>query len=290
LQLSPAPLTVKEAAKGLANPRKLKAPAFEAEVRRHLDEEVSQGQAFCAPSGKKEEPRYWSRDEKHLLRERALELCSTPQALSALQKLLGKEATGADGAFVEKLVRELVAEDRLFEHPAKTRKQGALLGASPPPPELPVLEREQHQKKLSQLINTCRDLMAKAGVTADELIRALAGRLTAPDQARPEPVRLSATEPAPVSPVSPAPQGGSTVDALILRAVSNSPVLSLADLRRDMPAELQGREFDEAVLRLADEQRVTVSQDADPSSFTEAERAGYVRDGAVWFTMISKRD
>ena len=85
---------------------------------------------------------------------------------------------------------------------------------------------------------------------------------------------------------APAPPG-MRLDDLILKAVASAPVVSLAELRREMPHEYQGRAFDEAVLRLADERQVSVSQDADPARFGEAERAGYVQDGGAVFTTIS---
>src|SRR5262245_35437420 len=81
LEEAPAPLTLKDIAKGFPNPQKLKPPAALAEVQKHLDEDVSQGRVFGYPSGKKGEVRYWTKDEKHLLREKALELGATPQAV-----------------------------------------------------------------------------------------------------------------------------------------------------------------------------------------------------------------
>lgn len=287
---APAPLSVKEAAKGL--PKQGKQKVTEADVRAALDEEVSQGRAFAAPSGKKGEPRYWSRDEKHLLRERALELCATPRALGAIQKDLARAGTKADAAFAEAVVRELVAEDRLFEHPAKGKKGGPLFGTSQPPPEVPALEREPHRKKVAQLVKTCRDLLKKAGVPPEELLRTLVARLSAEGDSVAEPAKAggpASPETAAVLATTEATSSRPRVEELILQAVGVTPVLSLADLRREMPAELQGREFDAAVLRLREEQKVLLSQDAEPTSFSEAERAGYVRDGLVWFTTIMQR-
>src|SRR5262245_10395799 len=79
LQGAPAPLKLAEVAKGLPKPKKTTAADFKGEVRAVLEEQVRLGLAFCHPSGKQNEARYWSRDEKHLLRERALDLASNPQ-------------------------------------------------------------------------------------------------------------------------------------------------------------------------------------------------------------------
>ena len=78
------------------------------------------------------------------------------------------------------------------------------------------------------------------------------------------------------------------LDNLILNAVANIPVISLAELRREMPAEYQGKVFDEAVLRLADEQKVFISQDVNPARFSVEEKADYVQDGDIVFTTIAK--
>jgi hypothetical protein len=78
--------------------------------------------------------------------------------------------------------------------------------------------------------------------------------------------------------------------ALILKTIATAPVHSLADLRKQMPEGSRGLAFDNAVLQLADEQRVVVSQDANPLKFSVEERAQYVQDGRCLLTTISKRN
>jgi hypothetical protein len=75
---------------------------------------------------------------------------------------------------------------------------------------------------------------------------------------------------------------------MILGAVERVPTWSLAELRRHMPPEYQGRAFDEAVLRLSDERKVLISQDADPSRFSPEEKAPFVQNGDVFFTTIAR--
>src|SRR5262245_44822988 len=94
LREATAHLRLKEVAKGLPNPEKLKPDAAQAEVRKVVGEEVSQGRAFSYPSGKKEEHRFWARDEKNFIREKAVGLAATPQPLAALKKAVGKEVKG----------------------------------------------------------------------------------------------------------------------------------------------------------------------------------------------------
>src|ERR1700676_1802976 len=100
LQSAAAPLKLTEVARGLPKPKRTKAAQWQTEVKQVLEEEIRIGRAFGAPSGKQGEMRYWSRDEKQLLREKAVELAASPQPLSALKSKLGKEVKGTDGAFV----------------------------------------------------------------------------------------------------------------------------------------------------------------------------------------------
>src|SRR5581483_935013 len=193
-----APLKLADLAKGLKRPRRVKAADFQEEVRKLLDDEVRQGRAFAYPSGKGGAVRYWSRDEKQLLRDRSVELAATPQPMSKLKTALGKEVAGADGAFVEGVVRELAGEGRLYEHPAKRKGAGAPLGAAPPPPPpvpTPPLERAKHKKTLAVLAKTCRRLLDSTGASLDELFQAVQARMR----------DLGASEPTKSAPAAPPP-------------------------------------------------------------------------------------
>lgn len=287
LEHAPAPLKFKEVCKGLPRGKKVKPAEAEQEARRLLEEEVRLGRAFAYPSGKNGERRFWARDEKHLVREKALELAATPLALSALKTKVAKAVAGADGAFVELLLREMIGDGRLHEHAPKG-KGAPLFGAAPPPPPPPWWEQAKHQAAVKKLAEACVKLLAAANAPAEELLQALRGKLaTAPAAAaRPSQSAASVTtpEPPPAPPVGLAPD----LQSLILKAVANAPVVSLAELREEMPSEYQGRAFDEAVLRLADEQRVIINQDDNPDRFTEADRARYVCDGRFVFTTIAQ--
>src|SRR5258708_7502654 len=91
LQSAPAPLKLAAGVKNLATPRRVEAAPYKEEVRKLLEEDSRLGRAFCYPSGKKDELRYWSRDEKQILREKALDLAATPQPISTFRTKLGKE-------------------------------------------------------------------------------------------------------------------------------------------------------------------------------------------------------
>jgi hypothetical protein len=289
-----SPLKLAEVIKGLPKQKKATKEEVEIAVRGVLDEEVRHGRLFVYPSGKDNEPRYWRSDEKHFLQEKALELAATPLAISTLRTKLNKELKGLDGAFVEKVVRELVSEDRLFEHPAKTKKGGPLFGASPPPP---ALEQDKHKKVLTKLVAECEKLLNAAGVTTEDLFRVLRTRLPGRNPEKPgTAIPASLTNPTELhhgerAYERPAVDGGTaSVETLILGAVAHSEMLSLADLRRKMPPSFQGQDFDDAVLRLADTNQVFITQDEDPIRFTPTQRAEYVQDGEVVFTTITKRN
>lgn len=291
-----APVKLADLTKGLKRPRRVKAADFQEEIGNLLEDEVRQGRAFAYPSGKGGAVRYWARDEKQLLRERALELAATPQPMSKLKTSLGKAVAGADGAFVEAVVRELVGEGRLFEHPAKRKGAAPLLGVAPPPPPpvpTPPLERTKHKKTLAVLAKTCRRLLDATGASLDELFQAVQARMRELDAAKPAEPAPAAPQPAasaepPAAAPEPPPALPSGVEDLIVKAAETSPVVSIADLRREMPAEYRGPAFDEALLRLADQRRIILYRDADPLRFTEAERAELLQDGGAVFTTISK--
>lgn len=292
LKTATGPLKLADLAKGLSRPKKVKVAEFLEDVRKILDEEVRLGRAFSYPSAKGSAVRYWAKDEKQLLRDKAVELAAMPQPLSALKTALGKEVLGTDGAFVEVIVRELIGDDRLFEYPPKSRTSKPLFGATPPPPAPPPLEQEKHKKTVDKLAADCRKLLAAAGVGEEELFRVLRSRLGGSASVSPAQTSLPETHPTPAIVAEKNGQPRSDVpelDALILKSVELAPVVSLAELRREMPVEFRGRDFDEAVLRLAERQSIIVSQDADPSRFSAAELAELVEDRGNVFTTIMKR-
>lgn len=68
---------------------------------------------------------------------------------------------------------------------------------------------------------------------------------------------------------------------------SNSPVIDLGELRRQMPEHLQGGSFDRAILNLADNRKIQVSQDSDPGRWTPEQRKQFVVEGDKVYTNVS---
>ena len=94
---SETPLRLSEVLKGLPKQPKTKPADLKARVEAALEEDVRQGRVFCHLSGKKEEKRFWSRDEKHFLRERALELAELVKAVDGMTRVLRSIGTPDDG-------------------------------------------------------------------------------------------------------------------------------------------------------------------------------------------------
>jgi hypothetical protein len=287
LQAATGPLKLAEVVTGLPKPKGMKPAQLKDQVRELLEEEVRLGEAFARPSGKKGEVRYWSRDERQHLRDRAIESAATPQPMSAFKKTLGQEVKGVDGDYLVTLVKELINDELLYEYPAKTKAGGPLFGATRLRP------LDLHKKAVGKLVAECNKLLTNAGVTVEDLLRALRDGL---GNEKPQPAtataqvgEATARRDEPIQPPSPPREETGSLEDLILKAVAESPVVSLASLRSEMPREYQGDAFDAAVLRLADDEKITVSKDADPSRFSEQEAAMYVREGSHLYTTIMAR-
>jgi hypothetical protein len=284
LSQSTVPLKLADVIKGLPRPKKVKPADFQADVLRVIDGEYSLGRVFRYPSGPKGVERFWAKDEKRVLQDAAAHAAEQPKTMSALKTAVGKSLKGTDPGFIEEVLRGMIGEDRLFEHPPKTKSGGPQFATFAPPPPLPTLERPKFKKKVEALAKSAAGLMSAAGVAADELFTALRARLVpgAEPIVTPEP-----TPPAPAAPPA------AELDHLILAAVAGAgpgSVLSLADLRRQMPEPFRGPAFTAAVLRLADEEKVRIYQDSDPLKYTPEERAEFVTDTAGHvFTIIAKR-
>lgn len=108
---SPAPLSLKDATKGLApKSKKTPPPDFPA----LLAEEVQAGRAFQYKSGPKEVERFWAKDEKQVIREAVLAAAAQPRKLADLQKT-AREATRADKVFANAIVDELASMGQLHK-------------------------------------------------------------------------------------------------------------------------------------------------------------------------------
>ena len=286
LQAAAGPLKFAEVVKGLPPQKGVKQAQLKEQVQHLLEEEVRLGAAFSQPSGKKGEARYWARDERQYLRDKAIESATTPQAMPALKKTLTTTLKGVEGEYVLGLIKEMILDELLYEHPGKTKTSVPLFGATRARP------LDRHKTKVDKLVADCNKLLSTAGVTVDDLMQTLRASLV---QVKPQPSAIAQiVEPTPqrveeIQPLSPPREEAGSLEDLILKAVAETPVVSLATLRAEMPREYQGEAFAAAVLRLADDFKITLSKDADPSRYTEQEAAMYVRDEGHLYTTIMAR-
>ena len=274
------PVTFADIKRGLPRASGKAATARDGSLRELLAEAVREGRAFAHPTGRSGAERYWARDEQEVVRD-ALLTAAGESPRSAAQM---RTAARADGSFVERMVGQLEGDGRLFRVPGRAVKYTTARPAPPPGP----LDRPAIRRRLDTLVRSVSKLLADAGVSADELFAAVRGKLPAEAQPETHAEVPPAGEPRRV--VDPAGE----LDELILKAVAADRfggVLSLADLRAEMPPEYRGPAFDAAVLRLAAARRVRITKDADPADLTPAERAGFVADdhGHV-FRTIARRE
>jgi hypothetical protein len=232
LQTASSPLKLADVAKGLTRPKKVKAADFQHEIEQFLEEDVRLRRTFSYPSGKDDRIRYWARDEKQLLWEKVLGITDEPHSFSALKTQLTREVKGTAPAFIEGVIREMILGGQLFEYPKGPKKSGPLYGKYPPPPPPPPLHLPKNKKVLAKIVADCRKLAAIPGITAWDVMRALQDELggeipqkTASRDPSSEPENPGRQE----SPLAPNGAAGVTVDALILKAIAQVPVLSKVD-------------------------------------------------------------
>jgi hypothetical protein len=209
-----------------------------------------------------------------------MHLAALPQTIANLSKGLGKTVKGVDKEFVAAIVHELVGDEQLFVYPPAKKNAGERYGVCPPPPAPLPWQQPKNRKAFDKILADVRKLMEAAQLGPAELIELLRKHLGSPEIQN----RNLITER-----VSPHSSPFVELENLILKAVANATIVSLPELRGSMPSEYRGRAFDEAVLRLAGDDRILVYKDAEDSSFSEAERPGYVQDGSHIYTSIAKR-
>jgi hypothetical protein len=292
LATASTPLTLKELAKGLKRPSKVRAPEFEASLPGYLADDLQSGRVFKYGSGKAGADRYWSRDERHALREAVLSAAATPATVADLVKKAVAVGLKTDKAFAESVVRDLIGEDRLFEHPPKKKGGQPLFGAEkapPPPPPPHPLEVGKVKKDFDKLVASAKKLLdAIEQVSADELLTRLGTRLREGVQLTPGAAETLGASPR--TDAVPAPHDPAAIEKRVLDIVGGVPTMLLSELRSRLPADDQGPAFDAAVIRLAEAEKVVIDADADPQRFSDDERSRFVRDqhGRV-YTTISKR-
>jgi len=175
-----APLTLKELAKELTRPKKVKPDEFLNSLPGYLQEDLQSGRVFKTTSGKAGLERYWNRDEKNAIQEAVQSAAVDPKKLGELKKI-ATGLTKADKAFAEGIVDEMIAAKELHEH----SKKGPLYGRDEPidpnnkeKVTAAILAKAETPTKLADLIKT-----AQAQTKADkEFVTSVANEMVAAKQ------------------------------------------------------------------------------------------------------------
>jgi hypothetical protein len=278
---APSPMKLADVVKGL-KPKKIKQDEFARQVVASLEEDVRQGLIFATPSAKNGAIRYWSKDERQALRDRVLELATTPLTLAALRRNAASAAKGCDAKYIDTIIQDLTEDRLLFKHPAG---RTYVLSASPPPPPPPPLEQKTHAANVKKAIEACQRLLSKSGVSVNELLAHLRAKLqpiSMPLDPSPEPASKQEEK------SSPTATSTTDIEELVLKVIENEGVVSIASLRKEMPSEFQGAEFNRTLLRLSEDQRIILCRDDDPLKYSDAEQSEMLKDGDALFTAAMK--
>lgn len=248
LQKAPAPLTIKQLQKALGTLHKM----AESDVAAGLTEAVRLGQAY---TWTKRPPRFWHCDVKAFVQERLLEIAAL-EALSA-RELVARAARiskGCPQADVEKEFKALKQARRIVGK--KIFGPSVLYYIDGSPGAL-----------VKGSIRVLRDKLRKSGVTDAQIESELRG--IAEPAMSPSPVEAPATQ---------RNLGASITDALLQLEPAHGAPVSVHRLRSALP-EADKRAFDEAVLKLADQQVVYLTRHDHGWALPKEEREELIFDG-----------
>ena len=286
------PLAFKQVKAALTKAKSLvtkgKAKTTDDDIGAAIKEASGLGRCYTCNSGKGGGVRYWGKDETHALRNAAVASATLPQTMAKLVAALKAESKGVDPKFAEGVVRDLIGDGKLHEHPSETAKAGPLFGttAPPPPPPPPAwYETKLYKKPFEALVKAAANVLSKGDKPLADILAALRSQLD-PDsepEAEDQPTGQS-SEPLTAERVA-------ELERLIVSTVSaHKPVaiMSIADLRTGLPTDLRGPAFDAAVLRLARSHAVRIQKDSVPKERTADQQALFVKsEQGTLFTSIS---
>jgi len=248
LQKAPSPLTAKQLQKALGTLHKI----TEGEVTAGLTEAGRLGQAYPWAG---RSPRYWHCDEKAFIQERLLEIAGV-EALSAKELVAraSRISKGCTQAAVEKEFKAL-----------KQARQ--IVGKKIFGPSVLYYIDGSPGALVKGSIRVLRDKLRKSGLTEAQIESELKGIAQAP-------VSSSPVE----APASRKDLGASIADALRQLEPAHGAPVTVHRLRSAIP-EADKRAFDEAVLKLADQQVLSLTRHDNGWALPKEEREELIFDG-----------
>lgn len=248
-----------------------------------LSDEVAAGRLYRYPAARGAGDRYSDRSPAERAKELLLQrLSKRPQSRTeALRNLGGIELRGSPVLKqLPDLLRELVAAGHVRQQPAYLGGRSPLFSVRPADPQDYV--RQAFAK-----------LAARLEVSLDDLIRSAA--LLSHDD---EPAAAPPDE-TPVESASPEPSAAEDAARLVLEAmhdlnpaVAIGDVVAVAELRRRLDFQLDKPTFDQCLLRLAQEWKVTLHGFDHAAALSPAERSVLVEDeqGRVYNVVSLRRE
>lgn len=289
LRQAPEPLS--EAKLQNALPKPYRRPPEE--LRRVLDELITQGTVFQFAPYNSKGHRFWCHDLEHYACGQIARVLTEKGPLTKpdVFRKIKASVSGLAKARVEQLLDTMVRDGRAKAFPPRIGGRSPLHHTRAFPPSVylvPTLE------SFSKALETFARKVGGQGIATEQLLeeaRALRDRAARVKEAAgaPSAAPPAASQPAPAAPNEPAPALPEPADmhAILdgLRQVNLSAgqgaMVSVRELRRFLRARLADKaRFDSAVLRLAQEGRIDLHQFGLPESLTDEQRAeDLVADG-----------
>ncbi len=261
LEQAEEPVTASKLQKDLAGPFKRSAE----QIGQVLEELVAQGRVHRFAPYRVKAPRYWIHDGEHyartaILRSLARQPLTAPALIRGLQAAL---KGGCSPERLRKILDEMQQDGQAHKLPKYVRSRTQYFSARPPDP------RDYLNDALAEIYNR----LEKVGISREQ-VNAAALELLQP-------------EPAPSPPRAESGLPDEEIDQIVLDGVrqltpneAGRALVSLRELRRSLESRLPDKSrFDDAVLRLAEQERVDLHRHDFPSSLSEDERLGMVPDG-----------
>lgn len=261
-----APFTAKDIATWL----KTAVVLSESNLTTILDELVATGDLFAIPAiGAKGKPRYWIHDAIEYGSRSAVQHVNNkgPQTLAGFKK----ELKGLSDVQIRQIIENLQANGQLILHPTGSGVKQPLYGTRPPAPSVYLKDIGIQLTKVVAMLKNAHVPMPDLRRAAVQLLEE-AGISFGPDTGTPSvsaSTGMTATEQAKVDLVALMKQ--------IEPAAERGALVGARDLRR--AANLQKLEFDQAVLALARQSRLSLHHHDYASSLSQVERDELVTDG-----------
>ncbi len=287
LQRAQKPLTVKDIARQLPGPYKLD----DTQLAKVLTEQVCQGTIYqWLPL--RAQKRFWLHNPAEYARQQALAILSKqplsrPKLRDALKKSLFGCSESKARELGSKILKALLKERHVFEHPPAGRQRSSRFSANPPDPALYL------GKVKKEFEAVCKKL-ARSGISPEHIFQA-ASSILAPSLSHPsgnagfQPT-LSVDKDVGVPslqstalPLSETPRVQDLPNQIVAKIVEVEPaarqqaLVSVPALRTAL--NVPKKEFDQAILALAGEGKIFLHRHVDPAQMTDEKRRQMVADG-----------